>query len=148
MSSEPASGVTDKPEQSAGRLELRMAADRTALATVTTPISEKLEQLHVAEEKQYEILLALQEALANAVVHGCKGDASKEVLCQLEWHSDGSILIVVIDPGAGFAFEEIAHPLHPDNFYSDHGRGVYLIRELMDKVSFHNNGNEIRMWKY
>ena len=148
MSPEPTSDVTDQPEQNAGRLEFRMAADRTALPTVTNPISEKLEQLRVPEEKRYEILLALQEALANAVVHGCKDDASKKVLCQLEWHSDGRILIVVIDPGDGFAFEDVAHPLHPDNFYSDHGRGVYLIRELMDKVSFHNNGNEIRMWKY
>lgn len=125
-----------------------MAADRTALATITNPVSEKLEQLHVPEEKHYEIILALQEALANAVVHGCKDDASKEVLCRMEWHPDGRILLVVIDPGDGFAFEDIAHPLHPDNFYSDHGRGVYLIRELMDEVSFHDNGNEIKMWKY
>lgn len=141
-------GVTHKPEQSTDRLELRMSADRTALATVTNPISQKLGHLHVPEEKQYEILLALQEALANAVVHGCKNDASKEVLCRMEWHSDGRILIVVSDPGDGFAFQDIAHPLHPDNFYSDHGRGVYLIGELMDEVSFHNNGSEIRMWKY
>lgn len=125
-----------------------MPADRTALTTVTNPISHKLQQLDVPEDKQYEILLALQEALANAVVHGCKDDPSNEVRCQMEWHPDGRILIVVIDPGEGFAFDEVAHPLHPDNFYSDHGRGVFLIRELMDEVSFHNNGNEIRMWKY
>ena len=148
MSPEPTSTDTGKAEQRTGRLELCMPADRTALTTVTNPISEKLQQLQVPEEKQYEILLALQEALANAVVHGCKDDASHEVLCQMEWHPDGRILIVVMDPGDGFAVEDIAHPLHPDNFYSDHGRGVYLIRELMDEVSFHKNGSEIRMWKY
>lgn len=148
MSAESTYGALHSSEQKAGRLELRMPADRTALSTVTNPVGQKLDRLQISEDKQHQILLAVQEALANAVVHGCRNDASKEVCCHMEWYSDGRILIVVIDPGDGFLPEEVADPVHPDNLFADHGRGLYLIRELMDEVSFHDKGNEIRMWKY
>jgi serine/threonine-protein kinase RsbW len=148
MSAEATSGAADNPGQSARLLDLSMPAERTALATVTAAVSDTLARLLIPEDKQFEILLAVQEALANAVVHGCKNDASKEVRCQMESYPNGRILIVVTDPGAGFAPEQLPDPNHLENLEADHGRGVYMIRRLMDEVSFGNNGSEIRMWKY
>jgi serine/threonine-protein kinase RsbW len=148
MSTEATSGAADEPGQFAHVLDLRIPADRTALTAVTDILSDKLEQMHVPEDKRLEILLAVQEALANAVVHGCNNDASKEIRCRMERHADGRILIVVTDPGPGFVPGRLPDPNHPDNLNADHGRGVYLIRNLMDEVLFENNGNEIRMWKY
>jgi serine/threonine-protein kinase RsbW len=57
-------------------------------------------------------------------------------------------VITVTDPGPGFRPEDLADPKQQENLYADHGRGVYLIRQLMDQVDFENPGNEIRMWKY
>lgn len=148
MSAEATSDAVDQPGQFARVLDMRIPGDRTAVAAVTDKLSEKLEQMQFPEDKQLEIVLAVQEALANAVVHGCKNDASKEVRCHVERYPNGRILIVVADPGPGFVPEGLPDPNHPENLEADHGRGVHLIRQLMDEVSFENNGNEIRMWKY
>jgi serine/threonine-protein kinase RsbW len=57
-------------------------------------------------------------------------------------------VITVTDPGRGFLPSALSDPHEPENLYADHGRGVYLIRQLMDEVHFENGGNQIRMWKY
>jgi serine/threonine-protein kinase RsbW len=129
-------------------LDLSMPADSEAIATAVDAISETLAELKVPEEKRFEVALAVQEALANAVVHGCGNDPSKEVRCRLQSDPRGRIVIIVTDPGSGFRPDLLSHPKRHENLYADHGRGVYLIRQLMDEVSFVGNGNEIRMWKY
>jgi serine/threonine-protein kinase RsbW len=60
----------------------------------------------------------------------------------------GRIVIVITDPGPGFNADSLADPKSPDNVFADHGRGVYLIRQLMDEVHFEQGGSQIRMWKY
>jgi serine/threonine-protein kinase RsbW len=91
--------------------------------------------------------LALTEALANAVVHGAKADPTKIVECDVVCNEDESILIVVRDPGTGFKPGEIPNPLQGESVYSDHGRGIFLINQLMDEVKFLKNGTEIHMIK-
>lgn len=129
-------------------LDRSMPADSEAIATVVDAISETLAQLEVPEQKRLEIALAVQEALANAVVHGCDNDPSKHVRCSLKADPLGRIVIIVTDPGPGFSPEVLADPKRDENLHADHGRGVYLIRQLMDEVYFERGGKEIRMWKY
>ena len=129
-------------------LNLNIPANSEAIATAVDAISETLGQLNIPEQKRLEIGLAVQEALANAVVHGCKNDPSKQVHCQMEFDSLGRILIIVTDPGPGFSANLVSDPTERERLYGDHGRGVYLIRQLMDDVHFERNGNRIRMWKY
>ena len=144
------------PDSNAGRpenelselLNLGFPADPEAIGTVADAITEILIQLRVPEQKRLEIGLAVQEALVNAVVHGCKNDPSKEVRCRLQSDPLGRIVITVTDPGPGFSPDLLSDPKREENVYADHGRGVYLIRQLMDEVSFERRGNEIRMWKY
>jgi len=146
MSAEASSA--DQPRLVTSALELRIKGEVNAIAAAADSISDKLRQLQVPEEKRMEILLAVQEALANAVVHGCKDDPSKEVRCCLEQYANGRILIVVSDPGPGYSPQQSIDPKHADRLHHDHGRGVYLIRQLMDDVLLAHNGSEIRMWKY
>src|SRR5271163_1899108 len=129
-------------------LNLGFPADTGAIGKVADTIDETLIKLQVPEQKRLEIGLAVQEALVNAVVHGCKNDASKEVRCRLQSDPNGRIVITVTDPGPGFKPELVADPTGGEHLYADHGRGVYLIRQLMDAVSFERRGNEIKMWKY
>jgi len=137
------------PEKSAlSELDLSMPADSEAIATVVNAISETLARLEVPEQKRFEVALAVQEALANAVVHGCGNDPSKQVRCRLQSDPCGQIVIIVTDPGPGFSPDILSDPKRRENLYADNGRGVYLIRQLMDEVSFTGCGNEIRMWKY
>src|ERR1035438_1930206 len=129
-------------------LDVNLPADSEAIATVVDAISETLVRLEVPEQKRFEVALAVQEALANAVVHGCGNDPSKQVRCRLKSDPLGRIVIIVTDPGPGFSPDGIADPKRRENLHADHGRGVYLIRQLMDEVHFERDANEIRMWKY
>lgn len=145
------------PESNAGKstdaglsslLDIRIPGDPNAISGVTDAITETLTKLDVPEEKRMEIALAVQEALANAVIHGCNSDPSLEVRCRLQRGAKGQIMITVTDPGPGFQPESVSNPKQSENLYQDHGRGVYLIRQLMDEVHFENGGNQIKMWKY
>ena len=129
-------------------LDRSMPADSEAIATVVDAISETLTQLEVPEQKRLEVALAVQEALANAVVHGCGNDPSKKIRCCLKSDPHGRIVIIVTDPGPGFSLNLLTDPKRREHLHADHGRGVYLIRQLMDEVHFERGGNEIRMWKY
>ena len=146
--------MTDNPElhnleagNSKLKLKVTLAADRDAVDPVVQSVMELVRQIHCESDKHDAIELALTEALANAVVHGAKGDASKIVECDVVANEDQSILIVVRDPGKGFNPGDIPNPLRGESVYSDHGRGIFLINQLMDKVEFLKNGTEIRMIK-
>lgn len=148
MTAEPNVGGEGQNLQPPILLDLRLPGDRNAVVGATDAVAATLIRFNVPEEKRMEIVLAVQEALVNAVVHGCESDPSKEVRCRLQREPNGRIVIVVSDPGTGFEPAKLADPNRPENFYADHGRGVYLIRQLMDEVHFENGGNQIRMWKY
>lgn len=139
---------TSDPGQWFDLLDLSVPADRKAIAQATDTISETLTSFEVPEEKRLQIALAVQEALANAVVHGCKNDPSKEVRCRLKRNSQGGILVTITDPGPGFSPLQLMDPQQPGRLYADHGRGVSLIRQLMDEVDFEHGGNQITMRKY
>ena len=145
----PRDSTSGRPEDELSELlNIGFPADPEAVGTVADAIDETLIELHVPEQKRLEIGLAVQEALVNAVVHGCNSDPSKEVRCRLQSDPNGRIVITVTDPGPGFSPDLLSDPKRHENLYADHGRGVYLIRQLMDEVSFERPGNEIRMWKY
>ena len=129
-------------------VNLSLPAHAESIATISDNISDVLTRLEIPEQKRFEIGLAVQEALANAVVHGCQGDASKSIRCSLRSDPQGRIVITVTDPGPGFSPDRIPDPKRPEGLEDDHGRGVYLIRQLMDEVHFERGGTQIRMWKY
>lgn len=130
-------------------LELRvtLAADPSVIDPVVQSVMKTVRGLQCLTGKDDAVELALTEALANAVVHGAKADSSKIVECDVLCDREQGIVIVVRDPGTGFAPDKIPDPLDGDNIFSSHGRGIYLINQLMDEVQFLKNGTEIRMVK-
>jgi anti-sigma regulatory factor (Ser/Thr protein kinase) len=57
------------------------------------------------------------------------------------------MLIIVRDPGPGFDLATLTNSVEGERLFWDHGRGIYMINQLMDEVSFHKGGTEIRMRK-
>jgi len=147
MSNNPASSSDFLADKLILKLNITMAADQAAVDSVVQRVMDVIREKDCAEGRDNAIELALSEALANAVVHGAKSDASKIVECDIACDANRSLLIVVRDPGDGFDPATIPSPVRGQNLYSGHGRGVYLINQLMDEVKFLKNGTEIHMIK-
>jgi serine/threonine-protein kinase RsbW len=128
-------------------LRVTLAADRKAVDPVVQSVMAAVRQMKGVDGKEDAIELALQEALANAVIHGAKEDPTKTVECLVSYDEERGFLIVVRDPGPGFRPEAIPSCTVGENVYSNHGRGIFLINQLMDEVSFRKNGTEIHMVK-
>jgi len=149
------SSSSEKPAQpctfDANKLDLKLSvtlsADRNAVDPVVRSVMNVVREVKCATGREDDIELALTEALANAVVHGAKNDPSKIVECDVVCDGERGMLIVVRDPGPGFNPAKIADPCVGENIYSHHGRGIFLINQLMDEVQFHKNGTEIHMIK-
>lgn len=135
------------PEKLDLRVRVTLAADRKSVDPVVTQIMQAVREMKCVNGKEDAIELALQEALANAVVHGAKEDPSKVVECVVACDEQRGILIIVRDPGPGFDPGAIPPCTMGENLYSNHGRGIFLINQLMDEVKFHKNGTEIHMVK-
>jgi anti-sigma regulatory factor (Ser/Thr protein kinase) len=122
-------------------------ADPNAIPTITEGVRDMLTGKGWPEADVMRVELALMEALANAIRHGCKDDPSKQLQCVVTVDEQGEVTIVVRDPGAGFDPSTVPDPLHPDNILKSSGRGIFLINELMDEVSFADEGRELQMRK-
>jgi len=129
------------------QLNMTIPADPRKIPTVTDGIVQVLQDKHWPEVRIIEVELALQEALANAIRHGCKGDTSRQVQCVVTCDSDDELLIVVRDPGTGFDAAAVPDPLAGDNILKASGRGIFLINQLMDEVAFGDGGRELQMRK-
>ncbi|HXC44415.1 MAG TPA: ATP-binding protein [Candidatus Dormibacteraeota bacterium] len=135
------------PEKLTLVLRVTLAADRKAVDPVVQSVMEVVREMEGVDGKEDAIELSLQEALANAVIHGAKEDPNKVVECMVGRDRERGILIVVRDPGTGFNPGTIPGCTVGENVYSNHGRGIFLINQLMDEVEFRKNGTEIHMVK-
>jgi serine/threonine-protein kinase RsbW len=97
-------------------------------------------QKHGVHESHYgNILIALTEAVNNAIHHGNRLDPAKNVSLGYALQGD-RIVFMVGDEGPGFDHDHLPDPTDPQNIEKPHGRGVFLMRALADSVEFSNNG--------
>jgi len=142
------SDATGKEQSPSMRFEVALPADITAISPVVGWVMRLVSEFEYAAGKEFEIEMALREALANAILHGCKADPEKKIECAVSGDRDEGILIVVRDPGTGFDPKSIPSPTDESNLHSEHGRGILLINKMMDEVKHEQNGTVIRMRKF
>jgi serine/threonine-protein kinase RsbW len=90
------------------------------------------------EEDRDSIAISITEIVSNAISHGNRRDKTKNVTIVYALYKN-RLVITVQDEGAGFNVREIDDPLDPKNLLKDSGRGIYIVRALMDEVEFKNN---------
>jgi anti-sigma regulatory factor (Ser/Thr protein kinase) len=135
------------PYCSTCELDIVIPADTAAMQKVTAGVNELLMGKQWPQKEIAEVELALQEALVNAIRHGCRNDPHKEVQCCVTFDAAGELVIVVRDAGPGFDVAAVPNPLEGDNLFKESGRGVFLIKQLMDTVEFTDEGRKVLMRK-
>jgi len=100
-----------------------------------------------ADGSEIDIETSLREALANAIVHGNGEDLSKRVYLECRCYTDGEVSITVRDEGPGFDTSAVPDPTTPERRLFEHGRGIYLMKALMDEVSYEESGTVVHMRK-
>jgi serine/threonine-protein kinase RsbW len=103
--------------------------------------------LRGADGSERDIEIALREAIVNAVIHGNAEAAEKRVYVVCRCTMDGEISITVRDEGQGFDIDAVPDSTTAENRLSSHGRGIYLMKVLMDEVSFDQGGTVVHMRK-
>ena len=95
--------------------------------------------LGLTEEMEANVLVSLTEAVNNAIVHGNKKNPSKKVAIKMA-KNDTALIFVVKDEGEGFDPSVLVDPTAPENIDKPSGRGIFLMRNLADKVEFSEGG--------
>ncbi len=94
----------------------------------------------------FRIQMAIEEAVVNAIEHGNKRDLEKKV--HLIFHvTPAKANLTIIDQGAGFDHRNVADPTTEELVDQPRGRGVMLMRELMDEANFNDVGNAVTLVK-
>ena len=150
MADEPTPQCEFEREKLVVRVHFTIRAEVKAISPVVEGAMKIVREMECAAGKEFEIETALREALANAVKHGCQNDCSRYVECCVACDESRGMLIVVRDPGPGFDPASLPSPTHGQNIFAEHGRGIYLINQLMDEVEvkLEAGGTEIHMRKY
>jgi serine/threonine-protein kinase RsbW len=145
MSDQPLTRCDFNSENLLVKVDLTLPGDVNAISPVVESVMRIVTEMGCAAGKEFEIELALREALANAIEHGSGHDPSKEIQCCVACDHTRGMLIVVRDPGPGFDPAQIPSPVVGTNLFSTGGRGIFLINQLMDEVRFEKGGTEIHM---
>lgn len=135
------------PYCSTCELNFVIPASPASIPKVSEGLRQLLQEKGWSDQELMPVELALDEALANAIRHGCKNDSTKQVQCVVSSDAQGELVIVVRDPGPGFDVASVPNPLGEANMLKPSGRGVFLINQLMDRVEFADGGRELLMKK-
>ena len=96
---------------------------------------------------ELDVEMALREALANAIVHGNQQDPRKSVYVACRCTTDGEVSVTVEDEGQGFDADSVLDPTARKNRLRRHGRGIYLMKTLLDEVRFERRGAVVYLRK-
>src|ERR1700720_1928843 len=127
-------------------LERSLPSEVTAISPFVDKLMVLLRGCGCVPEGVSDVEIALREALANAIIHGNHEDPRKHVHVSCRCEPD-EVSIAVKDEGRGFDIKKMADPTGPENIGSVHGRGIYLMKALMDEVRFEEGGVVVQMRK-
>jgi serine/threonine-protein kinase RsbW len=104
----------------------------TRIERMTTKIAQNL---NLSPDEQDNLSIAITEAVGNAILHGNKKDPRKsvDIIFRL---SAKQIRVTVKDQGGGFDPKDLTNPTDPQNILKESGRGIFILKSLMDDVSF------------
>ena len=126
--------------------EFRFPSDLKIVRKASLKILDQLKDLKLDEITLFKIVLSTEEALINAIKYGNKNNKKLPVKVNLSKKAK-EVEITVKDQGSGFDYNNVPDPTTDENIIKTSGRGLFLIKKLMDRVTFYDNGSRIKMIK-
>jgi len=127
--------------------EYSLPSEVARVSPFVDDVMRSIDIFRLTTDIQVDIEIALREALLNAIIHGNREDPHKHVYVTILCGTEGEVAITIRDEGAGFDSNSVLDPTAPEQVMSAHGRGIYLMRALMDEVSFEEGGTVVYMRK-
>lgn len=114
----------------------------SAILPLAENIARKVKQLTGSKDDAFRVKLCLEEALTNAMRHGNKLDRRLKVSVKITL-TPSRIVIDIRDQGKGFDHARVPDPTAPERSAKPSGRGVFLMRKLMDSVRYFDKGRRV-----
>ncbi len=125
--------------------ELRIPSSNENLTKVENFVDEICEAYYITNSYYGNILMAILEAVKNAILHGNKNNPDKKVKISFKSVPNG-LCFSIKDQGDGFDFRNVPNPIEAgDGLAKDVGKGIFLIRSLADQVSYNSKGNVVEI---
>lgn len=124
------------------KIELKSSVE--SIAEVEQLINIIFEDYDLSPDYYGNMLVALTEAVNNAIRHGNKLDEKKVVTLAFK-HEGDKYRFIISDQGRGFDFNNIPDPTSPENIEKPDGRGIFLMQNLANEVHFTNNGSIVEL---
>jgi serine/threonine-protein kinase RsbW len=125
--------------------KLVLPSDYQSLIDVEKLVGTVCQDLGVNDEAFGNVLIAVSEAVNNAISHGNKNNPELNVTISV-LNEPEQFCIQVKDQGVGFEYEALPDPTAPENIFKESGRGVFLMKNLADEVEFVNSGNTVNLY--
>lgn len=125
-------------------LKLKIPSLPDNIRIVESFIDNARDEFHFDDNIYGNIMVAVTEAVNNAILHGNGSDPEKSVNLSLDI-DENKLQFTIQDQGTGFEFEDLPDPTAPENLLNPGGRGIFLIKHLADTVDFEDDGRIIRM---
>jgi len=112
---------------------------------IVEKLIDEISSIHNIHSDIYgKLLLAVVEGVNNAIVHGNKLQKEKDVVVEYSV-DEKEIIFQITDSGKGFDYNNLPDPTTPENIERTHGRGIFLMNHLCDKLEFNEEGNTVKM---
>lgn len=121
---------------------LKINSNTQSLRLVERLVEDVCQVYGVNEDCYGNMLIAVTEAVNNAIQHGNKNDLEKFVRIGFE-SEDGLLIFSITDEGTGFDYQNLADPTDPENLDKISGRGVFLMTQLSDMIRFEDEGRKV-----
>jgi serine/threonine-protein kinase RsbW len=128
--------------------QLVLASKPEAIEDIEKLAAEAATEAGFSQEEQDSLAIAVTELANNAIIHGNKRDPAKKVFVNIAV-VDAEVRMTIRDQGKGFNPDTLSNPLDPENLLRESGRGVFIVRSLMDEVSydFSQGGSQVTIVK-
>jgi len=127
--------------------KIEIPSDIRYIKKISTEILGHLQRLKIDKSIQFDVRLAVEEAVRNAIEHGHHYDKKLLIAISYSVNKD-NVEVEVEDKGRGFDLKKIPDPRTEEYIMKEGGRGVFLIYKLMDEVKYNKRGNKVKMTKF